>query len=85
MRTKRTRRYIEETAQEHGLRPSEVQGVAESMFRFVGQVMTEGNRKLMDFGEIRLMGWGVFKVKEGRRKHFEELNNNRGQRSQDRS
>lgn len=73
MRTKRTKGYIDEVARKHGLRSSQVQEVAESMFRFTSQIMTEGNRNIMDFGEVRLMGWGVFKVKEGRIKFFERL------------
>lgn len=73
MRTKRTKEYIDEVARKHGLRSSQVQEVAESMFRFTSQIMTEGNRNIMDFGEVRLMGWGVFKVKEGRIKFFERL------------
>jgi hypothetical protein len=49
--------------------------IAESMFRFTAEVMTDANRKLLIFDEVRLMKWGVFRVKEGRRKHFERLNN----------
>lgn len=74
MRTKRTKRYIDETAKEHGLRSPQVQEVAESMFRFASQIMSEGNRNIMDFGEVRLMGWGVFKVKPGRLAFFKKLN-----------
>jgi len=73
MRTKRTRGYIVETAKEFELNASQVQEVAESMFRFTADVMGEGNRVLLDFHEIRLMKWGVFKVKPGRRKHFERI------------
>ena len=64
---------MDETAKELNLRSNKVKEVAESMFRFVAIVMSEGNKKLLDFSEIRLMKWGVFKVKEGRRKHFERL------------
>jgi len=73
MRTKRTKNYILETAKEFGLPASKVQEVGESMFRFTAQVMSEGNKKLLDFHEIRLMKWGIFRVREGRRKHFERL------------
>ncbi len=74
MRTRRTKGYIEETATEHGVRPSQVKDVADSMFEFVVEIMAEGDRKGLNFAEIRLMKWGVFKVKEGRRKHFEKIN-----------
>lgn len=76
MRTKRTRGYIDETAKEFGITPVKVQEVTESMFRFVTEIMTEGNKKLMDFGEVRVMGWGVFKVKPGRKRFFEKYNSN---------
>ena len=74
MRTKRTKKYMDETATEHGVRPSEVKEVADSMFDFVAEVMSEGDRERLDFPEIRLMKWGVFKVKPGRRKHFKKIN-----------
>lgn len=76
MRTKRTKKYLEEIAKEEGLTVGQVQEVTESFFRFTAQVMSEGNRKLMDFSAIRLMKWGVFKVKEGRKRYFEQINNN---------
>lgn len=77
MRTKKTKEYIEETAKELGFTPSQVKGVAESMFEHVAEVMSEGDRKRLDFPEVRLMGFGVFRVKEGRRKQFEKINNER--------
>jgi nucleoid DNA-binding protein len=77
MRTKRTKQFIEDTATEHGVKPSQVKEVADSMFEFVAEVMSEGDRKSLNFAEIRLMGWGVFRVKEGRRKQFEKINNER--------
>jgi nucleoid DNA-binding protein len=74
LRTKRTKAFLDEIAKEEGLRAGQVQEVTESFFRFVAQVMSEGNRTLMDFSNIRVMKWGVFKVKEGRRKYFEKIN-----------
>jgi nucleoid DNA-binding protein len=74
MRTKRTKEYIEATAHEHGVRPNQVKEIADSMFEFVAEIMAEGDRQGLNFAEIRLMKWGVFKVKEGRRKHFEKIN-----------
>jgi len=75
MRTKRTKGYIEETANEHGVGSNQVKEITDSMFEFVAEVMSEGDRKRLDFPEIRLMKWGVFKVKEGKRKQFEKINN----------
>ena len=77
MRTKRTKQYIEDVAKEQHVTPSQVKGVADFMFEFVAESMAEGERKSLDFPEIRVMGWGLFKVKEGRRKHFEKINNER--------
>lgn len=78
MRTKRTKIYIEETADEHGVKQNQVKEIADSMFEFAAEVMGEGERESLNFPEIRLMKWGIFKVKEGRRKHFERINNKNG-------
>jgi hypothetical protein len=72
---------MEETATEHRVRPSQVKDVADSMFEFVAEVMAEGDRKGLNFAEMRLMKWGVFKVKEGRRKYFERLRDERNKRT----
>ena len=64
---------MSEVAIEHGVRPSQVKEVADSMFDFVAEVMSEGDRERLDFPEIRLMKWGVFKVKPGRKKHFKKI------------
>jgi len=64
---------MEETASEHGVTLSQVKDIANSMFEFVAEIMSEGDRKGLNFAEIRLMRWGVFKVKEGRRRHFKRL------------
>jgi hypothetical protein len=77
MRTKRTRDYINILAKKYNLEPKQVLEITESMFRFTAQTMTNSNRKLMWFDEVRLMGWGVFRVKEGRRKYFERYNEKR--------
>jgi hypothetical protein len=81
MRTKRTKGYMDEVAKIHGVRTSQVNDVAESMFRFVATVISEGDKKLLQFGEIRLFKWGVFKVKEGRRKFFKKLNDEKSARN----
>jgi preprotein translocase subunit SecB len=72
---------MEETATEHGVRSSQVKDVADSMFEFVVEVMVDGDRKGLNFAEIRLMKWGVFKVKEGRKRHFERLRDERNKRT----
>ena len=74
MRTKRTRQYLEDIAKKENLRLNETQEITESFFKFVTQVMNEGNRKTMEFSSIRIFKWGVFKVKEGRKKHYERIN-----------
>ncbi|KKK51453.1 hypothetical protein LCGC14_3114820 [marine sediment metagenome] len=68
---------MEETASEHGVTLSQVKDIANSMFEFVAEIMSEGDRKGLNFAEIRLMRWGVFKVKEGRRRHFKRLQDER--------
>lgn len=74
MRTKRTRGYIQEVARDHNVSDTQVEKVVESFFRFTAEVMKEGNPQTMDFSDIRIMKWGVFRVKEGRKKFFRKLN-----------
>ena len=81
MRTKKTKQYLEGIAKEEGLRLSETQEITESFFKFVTQVMGEGNRKTMEFSSIRVFKWGIFKVKEGRKKRFEKINKRRSNES----
>jgi predicted transcriptional regulator len=77
MRTKRTKQYLEDIARDENLRLSETQEITESFFKFVAQVMAEGDRKTMEFANIRVFKWGLFRVKEGRKKHYERINKKR--------
>lgn len=74
MRTKRTRTHIEKVAKEYGITYDQAEEIVESFFRFTAEAMKEGNRKTMDFADIRLLKFGVFRVKEGRKKHFKRIN-----------
>lgn len=74
MRTKKTKEHISKLAKKYNLPVSTVEEIVETPFRFTAEVMKEGNPKTMDFGQVRLMKWGVFKVKEGRKKFFKRLN-----------
>jgi nucleoid DNA-binding protein len=85
MRTKRTKGYIQEVAKKYNVSENDVEKVVESFFRFTTEVMKEGNPKTMDFADIRIMKWGVFRVKEGRKKFFLELNKKRENEKSDRN
>ena len=74
MRTKRTKGFIDEIAKDNNLRSEQVLEIVESFFRFTVDIMSEGNRKTMEFDQVRLMKWGVFKVKEGRKKFLQKIN-----------
>ena len=65
---------MEKTANEFGLKMEQMQEIAEAPFRFTAQVMSDGNRKLLDFKSVRIMYWGKFLVKEGRKKLFQKIN-----------
>lgn len=80
MRTKRTKDYIKEVAGKYNITYEQAEEIVESFFRFTAETMKEGNRKTMEFPDIRIIKWGVFRVKEGRRKHFERLNNEKSNR-----
>ena len=73
MRTKRSKRFMEEVAKAHDLRTEEVEEVVESFFRFTAEVMEEGNKETMDFDQVRLIKWGLFKVKDGRKEFLQKL------------
>ena len=73
MRTKRTREFIDEVAKNNNLRTDEATEIVESFFRFTAEAMADGNKNTMEFDQIRLMKWGVFKVKEGRKNFFKRL------------
>jgi len=75
MRTKRTRTYIKNVADKYNISYLQAEEIIESFFRFTAESMKQGDKENMEFSDIRLLKFGVFKVKEGRRKHFEKLKN----------
>ena len=81
MKSKRTRQLIRKIAQDESLTIKQVDEIVYSFFRFTSKRMSEGDRKNLNFDQIRLFKFGVFKVKEGRRKYLkrrnEKLNNYR--------
>ena len=81
MRSRRTRQLIREIAQKEGLTIKQVDEIVFSFFRFTSKAMGEGDRQNLEFDQIRLLKFGVFKVKPGRRnrelrirKRFNEKN-----------
>ena len=74
MRTRRTRKHIDDIANKHKLTVDQTQEIIDTFFRFTADVMKEGNKKTMEFDQVRILKWGVFKVKEGRKRFFERLN-----------
>lgn len=51
-----------------------MEAIAEAPFRFFVKVATEGDRKTMEFHSVRVIKWGLFSVKEGRKKYFKQRN-----------
>jgi nucleoid DNA-binding protein len=77
MRTKVTKKYLEDVAKEQGITLSQMQEIVEAPFKFTSEVFSKGNRETMEFDSVRLMYFGVFKVKEGRKKRFKQINNDK--------
>lgn len=75
MRSKKTRTHLENLAKKHGLRLSQVEEIVEAPFRFFVQVASEGNKEKLNFGSVRIIKWGLFSVKEGRKEYFKRLKN----------
>lgn len=74
MRSRRTKTHLEELARKYNIRVSQMEEIAEAPFRFFAQIASEGDRKQMNFDSVRIIGFGLFSVKEGRKKHFKKLN-----------
>lgn len=68
MRTKPTRDLIRKIAKDENLTIKQVDEIVNSFFRFTAKKMGEGDRKNLEYSTIRLFKFGVFKVKEGRKK-----------------
>lgn len=75
MRSKRTKTHLEELAKKYGITTSQMEEIAEAPFRFFVEVASEGNRRTMTFHSVRIIKWGLFSVKEGRKEHFKKINN----------
>ena len=81
MRSRRTRDLIRKIAKDENLTIKQVDEIVNSFFRFTAKKMGEGDRKNLEYSTIRLFKFGVFKVKEGRKKFLrskdEKLNSYR--------
>ena len=84
MRSRRTAVLIRKIAEQEGLTIKQVEEIVFSFFRFTSKRMSEGDKYSRTYESVRLFKFGVFKVKEGRRKYLlrrdEKLN-----RDQDRT
>ena len=69
--------HLEEIARKYSIKVSQMEEIAEAPFRFLVQIASEGNRKTMEFDSVRIIKWGLFSVKEGRKKHFKKINDDK--------
>ncbi len=77
MRSKRTKTHLENLAKKYGLRLSQVEEIAESPFKFFAQIASEGDKENLIFDSVRIIKWGLFSVKEGRKEFFKKLKDDR--------
>ena len=68
MRSKFSKDLIRKIAEGEGLTIKQVENIVYSFFWFTSKTMNEGDRENVEFGEIRLYKFGVFKVKEAKKK-----------------
>lgn len=74
MKSKRTRDTIRGIAEKENLSIKQVDEITASFFRFTAQQMSKGDRKNLIFDTIRLFKFGVFRVKEGRKRYLKPEN-----------
>ena len=77
MRSKRTKEHLEKLSKKYGIRISQAQEIVEAPFRFFVQIASEGDKKTLRFDSVRIIKWGLFSVKEGRKEFFKKLNNDK--------
>ena len=75
MRSDRTKALIRRIATDEKLDVKQVGDIVNSFFRFTSKTMADGDGENLKFSHIRLFKFGVFKVKEGRRKGIEKSRN----------
>jgi len=77
MRSKRTKNHLEYLAKKYGLKVSQVEEIVEAPFRFFVQIAGEGDKEKLRFDSVRIIKWGLFSVKEGRKEFFKKLRDDR--------
>ena len=77
MRSKRTKTHLENLAKKYGLRLSQVEEIAEAPFRFFAQIASEGDKDKLEFDSVRIIKWGLFSVKEGRKEYLKKINDDK--------
>ena len=70
MKSRRTIALIRKIAEEENLTVKQVEEIVYSFFRFTSTKMKEGLWKDYNFPTIRLFKFGLFKVKDGRRRYI---------------
>lgn len=85
MRSKRTNVIIRKIAEQEGLTIKQIEEIVFSFFWFTSKRITEGDKYTRTYHTVRLFKFGVFKVKEGKRKKLiqrdEKFNRNKKRKS----
>jgi len=77
MRSKTTKTHLEQLAKKYGLRLSQVEEIVEAPFKFFVQIAKEGNKEKLEFDSVRIIKWGLFSVKKGRKEFFKKIRDDR--------
>ena len=85
MRSKRTKEHLEKLAKKYNIKVSQMEQIAEAPFKFFVQIASEGDRETIDFHGVRVIKWGLFSVKEGRKQHFLRINDTKKENRSDKA
>lgn len=77
MRSRKTKTYLEELAKKHNIKVSQMEDIAKAPFKFLAEIISESDREKLEFDSVRIIGLGLFSVKEGRKEFFKEINNDK--------
>ena len=72
MKSKRSKAKIRQIAEQEGLTVKQVEDIVNAPFRFTAKIMASGDKEKVEFSNIRIFKFGLFIVKEGRKRYFRQ-------------
>lgn len=75
MRSQKVKKLLKKIAEKEGITFEQMKEIAEAPFRFTAKKIAEGDKKTLTFFNVRIMKFGIFAVKQGRREFFKKIMN----------